>query len=80
MVFHRFLLNYTEFLHETSHIMPSKYDSTSGTNISVSLKISGGWGCGLEQAPLLNKEQWLTQYNNIATWLVVSSQECAHFY
>ena len=33
--FHRFLLNYTEFVHETSHTEPSKYDSTSGAKISI---------------------------------------------
>ncbi len=51
-VFHRFLPNYKEFAHETSHTQPSKYDSTFGTKISICLKKSGGWGCGSEQAPL----------------------------
>ncbi len=37
-VFHWFLRNYKEFAHETSHIQPSKYDSTSGTKISICLK------------------------------------------
>ncbi len=41
-VFHRFLPNYKEFAHETSHTQPSKYDSTSGTNISICLKKIGG--------------------------------------
>ena len=27
--------NYTEFMHETLHIKPSKYDSTSGTKIYI---------------------------------------------
>ncbi len=30
--------NYNEFVHETSHIKPSKYDSTSVTTISICLK------------------------------------------
>ncbi len=51
-VFHWFYPNYREFVHETSHIQPSKYDSTSGTKISICLKKIGGWGCGSEQAPL----------------------------
>ncbi len=48
---HQFVLNYTDFA--TSHIKPSKYDSTSGTKISICLKKIGGWGCGSEQAPLI---------------------------
>ncbi len=48
---HWFLLNYTEFVHETSHIKP--YDSSyayGGSNYVW--KNGGGWGCGSEQAPL----------------------------
>ena len=52
-VFHWFLPIYKEFAHETSHIQFSKYDSTSGTKISICLKKFGGWGCGSEQAPLI---------------------------
>ncbi len=37
-----FLPNYKEFAHETSHIQPSKYDSTFGTKISICLKKIGG--------------------------------------
>ncbi len=37
-----------EFAHETSHI--KRYDSTSGSKISMFEKI-GGRGCGSEQAP-----------------------------
>ncbi len=37
-VFHWFLPNYKEFVHETSHIESSKYDSTSGTKIFICLK------------------------------------------
>ncbi len=33
---------YTEFVHESLHIQPSKYDSTSGTKISICLKKVGG--------------------------------------
>ncbi len=40
-VFHRFLPNYKEFAHETSHTQPSKSDS-SGTKISICLKKFGG--------------------------------------
>ena len=42
-VFHWFLSNYTEFVHET-FIQPSKYDSTSGPKISICLK---KWGMRL---------------------------------
>ncbi len=41
-VFHWFLPNYKEFAHETSHTQPSKYDSNSGTKISIWLKKIGG--------------------------------------
>ncbi len=51
-VFHWFLPNYIQFVHETSHTQPSKYNATSGTRISICLKKIGGWGCGSEQAPL----------------------------
>ncbi len=33
--FHWFLPNCKQFVHETSHIQPSKYDSTHGTKISI---------------------------------------------
>ncbi len=36
------LLNYTDFVHKISHIKPSKYDSTFGTQISICLKKSLG--------------------------------------
>ena len=39
------------FAYATSHIKTFKYDSTSGTKISMFEK-SWGWSCGLEQAPL----------------------------
>ena len=38
--FHSFRLNYREFVHEL-HTKPSKYDSTSGTRISMFEKL---WG------------------------------------
>ena len=41
-VFRWFLLNYTDFVHKISHTKPSKYDSTSGTKISICLKKN--WG------------------------------------
>ncbi len=41
-IFHWFLPNYNEFAHETSHTQLSKYDSTSGTKISICLKKIGG--------------------------------------
>ncbi len=41
-VFHWFLPDYKEFAHETSHTQPSKYDSNSGTKISMCLKKIGG--------------------------------------
>ena len=34
-VFHWFLLTYADIVHETSYISPSKYDTTSGTQISI---------------------------------------------
>ena len=45
-----------KFVHETSDIKPSKYDSISGTKISMFEKKMGGGrgrglGCGSEQAP-----------------------------
>ncbi len=40
--FHTLLVNYKEFVHETVLTKPSKYDSTSGTKISICLKIFGG--------------------------------------
>ncbi len=52
-VFRWFLQNYTDFAHEISHMKPSKYYSTFGTKISICLKKVGGWGCGSEQAPLI---------------------------
>ena len=36
------LLKYTDFVHETSHITPSKYDSTSGTKISIMFEKNQG--------------------------------------
>ncbi len=51
-----FLLNNTGFMHETSHIKPSKYDSAFGTKISLWLKKIMGWGCGSEQAHLTSEE------------------------
>ena len=39
--FHRFILKYTEFVHETSHVKSPKYDSTSGAKISILEKIGG---------------------------------------
>ncbi len=50
-VFQWYFLNETDFLHATSHTKPLKYDSISGTKISIFEK-SWGWGCGLKQAPL----------------------------
>ena len=38
-----FSLNYTVFVHETSHIRPSKYDFTSGIKSSICLKKKLGY-------------------------------------
>ena len=40
-VFQSLLLNYREFVHETSHIKASTYDSTSGTKTSMFEKFGG---------------------------------------
>ncbi len=58
-VFRWFLLNYTDFANKISYTNPSKYDSTSGTKISICLNKVGGWGCGSEQAPLRRKKNAL---------------------
>ena len=50
MVFHRFIVNYTDFVHETSHVKPSKYDLTSGTKAPYVWKNRRGRGSGSEQA------------------------------
>ena len=42
-VFHRFLLNYTNFEHATPYIQPSKYDSAYGTNICVWRRVGVMW-------------------------------------
>ncbi len=39
--FYSLLLNYKEFVHETSHINPSKYDSTFLTKITMFEKNRG---------------------------------------
>ncbi len=38
-----FLLNYTAFVYTTTHIKPSKHDSTSGTKSQYLLKTVGGY-------------------------------------
>ena len=40
------------FAHATLHIEPAKYDSTSGTKISMFEKKLGEWDCRLQQASL----------------------------
>ena len=42
--------------YKTSHIKPSKYDSTFGINYVRKKKVGRGWGCGSEQAPLTHNE------------------------
>ncbi len=63
-VFRCFLLNYTDFAHEISHIKPSKYNSTFGIKISICLKKAGGWGYGSEQAPLKPSKGLNTQQSS----------------
>ena len=75
-VFRWFLLNYTDFVHKISHTKPSKYDSTSGTKISIIMFEKnwggGGWGYGSEQAPRRhNKSERFTDILN-DIWNVIS--------
>ncbi len=54
-------VNYTDFALKISHVKPCKYDSAFGVKC---LKKVGGWGCGLEQAPVSNVVDiviWLTK-------------------
>ncbi len=49
--FRWFFLNYTDFAHTISYTKPSKYDSTSGTKISICLKKFGGMRLLIRTSP-----------------------------
>ncbi len=64
-VFRWFLLNYTDYAHNISHTKPSKYDWTSGTEISICLKKKlGDEAVDIlsEQAPLKFIQRYLVKY------------------
>ncbi len=74
--FHYFLLNYTAFAHENSHIDKAFLHVNYMTFVPKSpyvWKILWGWGCGLEQAPLFYDIDviflWIAQKENLITGL-----------